>query len=108
MGEKKLETEQNFSRLGRVNYMLERRLLLLEEVQNLSNSLAVNIYPEFTCETAEILYKYHIESRWQEYEQLVLKPLKGHIKDEKAVASNKQVALQFPFLRYLKICRFLA
>lgn len=104
MGQKELETSQDFSRNGRVNYMLERRLILLNEVQKLSQSLVINIYPEFTCETADILYRYHIESRWQEYEELVLH---AHKKTEKASASNKDIALKFPFIRYLKLCRFL-
>jgi len=94
MGQKDLGTAQNFSRNGRVNYMLERRILLLNEVQKLSRSLDINIYPEFTCETADILFKYHIESRWTEYEKLI--------------AEKKDVALKFPFLEYLKICHFLA
>ena len=125
MGEKELETSQNFSKFGRVNYMLERRILLLEEVQKLSDSLQVNIYPEFTCETAQILYKYHIESRWQEYVDTVLativpekvvketKRKKSSAKKEDVVAPtepaviNNDVSLKFPFLKYLKICKFL-
>ncbi len=96
MGQKELDTAQNFSRNGRVNYMLQRRLLLLEEVQKLSRSLDINIYPEYTCETADILYKYHIESRWAEYEKLVL----GE--------SKKEVGVKFPFLHYLRVSHFLA
>lgn len=107
MGEKELGTEENFSRLGRVNYMLERRLLLLEEVQKLNDSLGITVYPEFTCENAENLYNYHIESRWQEYEKFILKPLQNQMKEEKPATVHKQIALEFPFLRYLKICRFL-
>jgi len=107
MGQKELETTQDFSRNGRVNYMLERRLLLLEEVQKLSRSLAVNIYPEFTCETADILYKYHIQSRWEEYERLILKPRKTHLQEENKTSDKKQIAAEFPFLRYLRVCTFL-
>lgn len=96
MGQRELETAQNFSRNGRVNYMLQRRLLLLEEVQKLSKSLDINIYPEFTCETADILYKYHIESRWTEYEKVVLND------------SKNEVGVKFPFLQYLKVSHFLS
>jgi intron-binding protein aquarius len=54
MGERDLDVEDDFSRTGRVNAMLARRLLLLAEVERLARGLGV---PEeagagYTCETA--------------------------------------------------------
>ena len=41
MGEAELDTEQDFSRAGRVNAMLARRLELLAEVEKMARQLAV-------------------------------------------------------------------
>ena len=100
IGEKDQSTGKNFSRLGRVNYMLERRLLLLTEVKKLSNSLNVHAYDEFSCETADIFFTYHVLSRWNEYRNRVLKPfLEGTI--EKNQTNIKKIGAEFPFLGYL-------
>ena len=40
-GEEMLETEKDFSRYGRVNYVLQQRLALLKEVNRLQKSLGV-------------------------------------------------------------------
>jgi intron-binding protein aquarius len=95
-GEKDLDTAQDFSKYGRVNYMLERRLLLLNEVKKLSQSLSVNIYSEFTCETTEIFFKYHIVSRWEEYLQEISKPK----------IAAKTIGENFPFKEYLPLSGF--
>ncbi len=41
MGEAELDTEQDFSRVGRVNAMLARRLELLAEVERMARQLGV-------------------------------------------------------------------
>lgn len=41
MGEAELDTEQDFSRVGRVNAMLSRRLELLAEVERMARQLGV-------------------------------------------------------------------
>ena len=51
-GEEALETEKDFSRYGRVNYVLAKRLELLEEVTRLQKSLGVPGDVAYTCETA--------------------------------------------------------
>ena len=38
-GEEMLETEKDFSRYGRVNYVLQQRLALLKEVHSLSSNV---------------------------------------------------------------------
>jgi len=97
MGEKDLNTQKDFSKIGRVNYMLHRRLILLQEVKKLSQSLNVNIYHQFTCETAEIFYNYHVKSRWEEYENMVLKKVKSSTNKE----DHKKIGTAFPFVDYL-------
>ncbi|XP_057315687.1 RNA helicase aquarius-like [Hydractinia symbiolongicarpus] len=66
-GEESLETEKDFSRYGRVNFVLARRLHLLEEVQRLQQSLGVTGDVAYTCETAGHFYLYQVVARWEEY-----------------------------------------
>uniref|UniRef100_A0A5F8GCW4 RNA helicase aquarius n=2 Tax=Monodelphis domestica TaxID=13616 RepID=A0A5F8GCW4_MONDO len=66
-GEEELETEKDFSRYGRVNYVLTRRLELLREVGRLQESLGVPGDVSYTCETAGHFFLYQVMSRWEEY-----------------------------------------
>lgn len=67
MGEAELETEEAFSRVGRVNAMLARRLELLAEVARLARSLGVSSHAEFTCETAAHFWLLHVLARWERF-----------------------------------------
>lgn len=64
-GEEALETDKDFSRYGRVNYVLAKRIQLLEEVEKLQASLNVPGDVSYTCETAGHFYLYHVLSRWE-------------------------------------------
>lgn len=66
-GEEDLETEKDFSRYGRVNYILKKRLELLEQVERLQRSLNIPGDSAYTCETAAHFYMCHVLSRWEEY-----------------------------------------
>ncbi|KRT86597.1 AAA protein, partial [Oryctes borbonicus] len=77
-GEEALETEKDFSRYGRVNYVLAKRLDLLMEVQRLQESLEVNGDVAYTCETAGHFYLYQILSRWEQFESIV-RPKSGKV-----------------------------
>ena len=66
-GEEALETEKDFSRYGRVNYVLAKRIELLDEVTRLQKSLGVSGDVAYTCETARYFFLYQILSRWEEY-----------------------------------------
>ena len=72
-GEEELDTEKDFSRYGRVNFVLAKRLELLEEVGKLQNTLGVPGDVSYTCETAGHFFLYQILSRWEKYESQVLK-----------------------------------
>ena len=67
-GEEMLETEKDFSRYGRVNYVLQQRLALLKEVNRLQKSLGVNGDVSYTCETAGHFYLYQVLSRWYNFQ----------------------------------------
>lgn len=66
-GEDELETDKDFSRYGRVNYILKKRLDLLEQVERLQKSLDVKGDLAYTCETAAYFYLYNVVARWEEY-----------------------------------------
>lgn len=89
-GEEALETEKDFSRYGRVNYVLAKRIDLLNEVQKLQESLKVEGDQAYTCETAGYFYLYQILSRWEHFLSIV-KP-----KSEKPVPVET-ISNEFPF-----------
>ncbi|XP_066599155.1 RNA helicase aquarius [Prorops nasuta] len=66
-GEEALETEKDFSRYGRVNYVLAKRLDLLMEVQRLQESLNTKGDVAYTCETAGHYFMYQILTRWERF-----------------------------------------
>lgn len=66
-GEEALETEKDFSRYGRVNYVLAKRIDLLNQVQKLQESLGVTGDVSYTCETAGYFYLYQVISRWEKF-----------------------------------------
>uniref|UniRef100_A0A8B9FQP9 RNA helicase aquarius n=1 Tax=Amazona collaria TaxID=241587 RepID=A0A8B9FQP9_9PSIT len=92
-GEEELETEKDFSRYGRVNYVLARRLELLREVGRLQESLGVPGDVSYTCETAGHFFLYQVMSRWEEYISKV-KAKGGKVPDVTDVSSF------FPFHQY--------
>jgi intron-binding protein aquarius len=55
-----LETEKDFSRYGRVNYVLAKRLDLLKEVERLQEALGVVGDVAYTCETAGHFFLYQV------------------------------------------------
>jgi intron-binding protein aquarius len=64
MGEQELEADEDYSRAGRVNAMLARRLLLLTEVERLAKAFGVPEDVSYTCETAAHFWLMHVLSRW--------------------------------------------
>eukprot|EP00742_Colponemidia_sp_Colp-10_P003252 GILJ01003462.1.p1 GENE.GILJ01003462.1~~GILJ01003462.1.p1 ORF type:complete len:1476 (+),score=301.52 GILJ01003462.1:977-5404(+) len=73
-GEQQLETEKDFSKWGRVNFMLQRRLELLAEVERLALSLNLSADVGYTCETASYFFMYHIVARWEEFQARLKDP----------------------------------
>lgn len=90
-GEEGLETEKDFSRYGRVNYVLEQRLDLLKKVVQLQTSLGIEEDHNYTCETAAHFFHYQVLSRWEKF--------KIEISDH--VAPNKVEEL-FPFKNFFE------
>ncbi|XP_021945490.1 RNA helicase aquarius [Folsomia candida] len=66
-GEEELETEKDFSRYGRVNYVLAKRLDLLVEVEKLQKSLNVCGDVAYTCETSGFFFVHHVLPNWERF-----------------------------------------
>lgn len=67
MGEQDLDTDLDFSRVGRVNAMLARRLELLAQVERMAKQFGVSEDMAYTCETAGYFWLLHVLSRWEKF-----------------------------------------
>ncbi|CAG8678431.1 9133_t:CDS:10, partial [Funneliformis caledonium] len=93
-GEEELNTELSFSKYGRVNSFLEKRLSLLSEVDRLAKSLQIGGEYGYTCETAGYFYLYHVLSKWEPY---IDKCRQGLINKNFDV---EKIRNEFPFTAY--------
>eukprot|EP00397_Hematodinium_sp_SG-2012_P003433 GEMP01003441.1.p1 GENE.GEMP01003441.1~~GEMP01003441.1.p1 ORF type:complete len:1407 (+),score=338.32 GEMP01003441.1:43-4263(+) len=65
-----LDSEKDFSKWGRVNYMLQRRIDLLADVKRLADSFGLSGEDaSYTCETAKHFFLRVVEAAWEEYQQ---------------------------------------
>lgn len=69
-GEEDLQSSKDFSRRGRVNYVLKRRAECLLEVERLADSLDIEQTTKFTCESAEYFNFHHIATRWKQFDDI--------------------------------------
>ncbi|KAJ1797642.1 hypothetical protein LPJ59_003008, partial [Coemansia sp. RSA 2399] len=66
-GEEELDAEERYSKAGRVESFLERRLELLAEVRRLAESLGARDDYGYTCDTARLFFITHVKLRWEPY-----------------------------------------
>lgn len=92
-GEEQLETQKDFSRYGRVNFVLGERLVLLQEVARLHEIFKLAGEASYTCETAGYFYVYQVLSRWEEFLSKV-RPRSGEVVDVQKIADL------FPFMDF--------
>ncbi|KAL5463485.1 hypothetical protein EMCRGX_G032381 [Ephydatia muelleri] len=92
-GEEELQTEKDFSRYGRVNFILSMRLELLKEVERMKDSFGVSGDVAYTCETAGHFFLYQVHSRWEQFVAKV-KHLAGKPEGVKSIQEC------FPFREY--------
>lgn len=88
-GEEELQSNKDFSKRGRIRYVLSRRLELLAQVGRLARSLDLDPGQGFTCESAEYFNFYHIISRWDEYVQSI-----------KGTKNIDDISNKFPFTKF--------
>lgn len=104
-GERDLQTESthDFTKQGRVAYSLARRGVLLEQVQQLSESLGISGRvergadgsPSYTCETADFFHQNQVQRRIRKFHAAA--------KDAEATADDADVSSLFPFTAYFKL-----
>ena len=107
-GERELQSTSthDFTKQGRVAYSLSRRGALLEKVQQLSESLGISSGAErgvdgasaYTCETADIFYRHHIQKRVSKFEKemMLLNP-------EKVIDARADASRLFPFSTFFEL-----
>ena len=61
---------RDFSRFGRVQHMLGRRLMLLDVVRRVGESVGVGGDVGYTCETSAAFYVHQVLTRWEKYVKL--------------------------------------
>ncbi|CAE7636855.1 AQR [Symbiodinium pilosum] len=67
-GIEELDAKQDFSKWGRVNHMLKRRIELLAKVERLADSLGLSGQDvAYTCENAQHFFLHHVRYRWEEF-----------------------------------------
>jgi intron-binding protein aquarius len=107
-GERDLRTSSthDFTKVGRVEYSLHRRSILLEQVQLLSESLGVSSkaergkdgLPSYTCETAEFFNLDHVQSCIKQFDRRLL-----DLDTNNDLNADQDVAFLFPFRSYFQI-----
>jgi intron-binding protein aquarius len=103
-GERDLETDSthDFTKSGRVAYSMERRSQLLEQVQQISESLGLSGRaergedgsPSYTCETSAIFFDNQIKRKLRTFRQKA--------KEQELTETDSDVSALFPFLKYFK------
>ncbi|PIA13151.1 P-loop containing nucleoside triphosphate hydrolase protein [Coemansia reversa NRRL 1564] len=95
-GEGELDSDERYSKAGRVDSYLERRSVLLAEVQRLADSLGLGTTAAdfaYTCENARFFFISHVRVRWEQYRRKVL--------DAQPPDASKIVEA-FPFVRFIE------
>lgn len=88
-GEQELDANVSFSKYGRVSAALERRIMLLQQVDQLSQSISVSGEHGSTCETADYFFNIHVLPRWKSFKDTTAKS-----------ESAQEVRDAFPFAEY--------
>jgi len=90
-GVEEVETEKDFSKYGRVDSFLSKRIELLAEVDRLAKSLNIAGDHGYTCETAGHFFLYHIVSRWEKFQETLSRIQKP---------TGDDLVREFPFHEY--------
>lgn len=97
-GEEALETTKDFSRYGRVTYVLKERNLLLRKVDKLSKILGEIGDVAYSCETAGYFYRYTVVQTWEHFVDALKIANDTLLPDSKE--RNEFVSKNFPFSKY--------
>ncbi|KAJ2082206.1 hypothetical protein H4R24_001776 [Coemansia sp. RSA 988] len=95
-GEGELDSDERYSKAGRVDSYLERRSALLTEVQRLADSLGLGTTAgdfAYTCENARFFFISHVRVRWEQYRRRVL---------DVQLPDASQIMEAFPFAQFIE------
>ncbi|KAJ2614460.1 hypothetical protein H4S08_001693 [Coemansia sp. RSA 1365] len=95
-GEGELDSDERYSKAGRVDSYLERRSVLLAEVQRLADSLGLGMTAAdfaYTCENARFFFISHVRVRWEQYRRKVL---------DTQPPDESKIMEAFPFVRFIE------
>ncbi len=95
-----LFSDKDFSKFGRVNMMLTRRLQLLDEVAAIGTALDMPSGVSYTCENAQHFFLQHILARWEKFNLTVNQQLAILDTTPNDATRDALVATHFPFTRY--------
>ncbi|KAK0408994.1 hypothetical protein QR680_004283 [Steinernema hermaphroditum] len=91
-GEEALETEKDFSRYGRVNYVLQKRLELLKKVETLKDSLGIEGDVGYSCETAGHFFRFNVCRAWDTF--------LAEVAQKDTEKTTELLAEKFPFTKF--------
>lgn len=89
-----LETEKDFSKTGRVNHMLQKRIDLLARVERLAVSLHHAADVAYSVETAKNFFTITVKAKWEQFQHLVAQDI------DKGGQTAANVAARFPFTAF--------
>ena len=99
---------RDFSKFGRVQYMLARRMQLLTVVERMAASIGVAGDVAYTCETAAHFFLHHVLARWQKFVKLCRdaqevrdrRQAEGSLTADEAARYEATPATHFPFTAF--------
>jgi len=90
-GIEELDAIKDFSKWGRVNHMLQRRIELLAKVERLADKFGLLGHDAaYTCENAQHFFLHHVQYRWEEFQKMLAIAGKDGANLDKVLARKKQ------------------
>ncbi|KAJ2661504.1 hypothetical protein IWW48_002371 [Coemansia sp. RSA 1200] len=96
-GEEELDAEERYSKAGRVESFLERRLELLAEVQQLADSMDVRGDYGYTCDNARLFFITQVRLRWEAFYRKAVAQV-----DQDSADAGRFVVDGFPFALFFE------
>jgi intron-binding protein aquarius len=92
-GHEDLESGETWSKSGRINVFMERRIEVLKQCEKLAASLDQPVDHAYSCEAAEYFFTSHVEPIWHQYRS-------QHV--DIASHSKSDLVDKFPFAKFVR------
>lgn len=89
-----LETDKDFSKPGRVNYMLQKRIDLLARVERLAATFNLPADVAYSVETAHNFFTITVKAKWEQFQHLMAQDI------DQGGQAAANVAARFPFTAF--------